>query len=100
MPRTSIALAAALLGATIASSVLVANPPPQPTPHPPAALEGSSIPLCGAVEPTYADPELYRDSPIDVANEMPTGKIRRWARFKPGFVDLWIDRDHNGCGSP
>lgn len=47
------------------------------------------------IRPTAA-PEHYRDEPVYVGNEMPTEQVRRWAEGKPGFVDLWIDRDHNG----
>ena len=43
-----------------------------------------------------AAPELYRDGPIYVANEMPTDEIRAWAEGKPGFETMWIDREHNG----
>ncbi len=27
---------------------------------------------------------------------MPVSKVKRWAKSKPGFVDVWIDRDNNG----
>lgn len=43
-----------------------------------------------------ADPSLYRDRPVYVADEMPTEAVRAWAQGKPGFEQIWIDRDHNG----
>jgi len=87
---------AAGLAAAIAASTLAADPPPQRTPHPPAALAGTSLVWCGDVETPRAVPELYEERPIYLGNEMPIGKVRRWAKSKPGFVDAWIDRDNNG----
>lgn len=43
-----------------------------------------------------AEPELYRDEPVYVANEMPVDEVRAWAASKPGFEGVWIDRSHNG----
>ena len=43
-----------------------------------------------------ADPSLYRDEPVYVADEMPTEAVREWAQGKPGFEEIWIDRDRNG----
>lgn len=94
--RLKTSVAAACLAVIAASAVLAADPPPQPTPHPPAALDGMSLTWCGDVVTPRADAEMYGDSPVYRGNEMPTDAVRRWARQKPGFVDLWIDRDHNG----
>lgn len=57
---------------------------------------GGSIPRCDAVPQIEAPPTLYRDAPIYVANEMPTDAVLAWASGKPGFEELWIDREHNG----
>ncbi len=57
---------------------------------------GSRIPLCESVEPISAPADRYRDTPIYVANEMPVDEIRAWAAARPGFEDIWIDRDHAG----
>lgn len=43
-----------------------------------------------------AAPELYRDEPVYVGNEMPTAEVQTWAQNKPGFEGIWIDRSHNG----
>ena len=43
-----------------------------------------------------ANPSLYRDTPKYVGNEMPAEAVREWAMQYPDFVDVWIDRDHNG----
>jgi hypothetical protein len=56
----------------------------------------SSIPLCRDIEPATAPDEYYRETPIYVGNEQPTERIRKWAQKKPGFQEIWIDRDHNG----
>ena len=90
------ALVVAALAGALALPALGADPPPRPTPHVPAALDGSSLAWCGDLEPTRAEPEAYRDKPVYVGNEMPAQRIRRWARTKPGFVDVWIDRERNG----
>ena len=62
----------------------------------PAALEGSSLTWCGDVEPIPLDPDAFRDTPVYVGNEQPTRKIRGWAEERPGYEDIWIDRDHLG----
>lgn len=51
---------------------------------------------CGETPLPTADPSLYRDTPKYVGNEMPTEEVRRWASQYPDFVDIWIDREHNG----
>jgi len=43
-----------------------------------------------------ADPAFYRDDPIYVGNEQPTEQVRNWAQTRPGYEDIWIDRQHNG----
>ena len=65
-----------------------------------APAHGPSGPMeianCADIEPISAAEDAYRDSPIYVANEMPTEEIQAWALGKPGFEDIWIDREHNG----
>lgn len=78
------------------NAVVAADPPPVPTPHPPSALAGTSLTWCGDTEQIYAAPDVYRDDPIYVGNEQPTARIVRWARKQPGYVDVWLDRDHLG----
>jgi hypothetical protein len=66
------------------------------TPDATHAVVSVSIPLCGDV-PDIAAPEgQYADTPMYVANEMPTDELRAWAQRKPGFEEIWIDRDHHG----
>ncbi|MDH3300883.1 MAG: hypothetical protein OES24_10285 [Acidimicrobiia bacterium] len=43
-----------------------------------------------------ADPSFYRDEPIYVGNEQPIEEVRAWASARPGYEDIWIDRDQNG----
>ena len=43
-----------------------------------------------------ADPSFYRDEPIYVGNEQPVEEVRAWASTRPGYQDIWVDRDHNG----
>ena len=54
------------------------------------------VPRCEAVPKIEASPILYRATPIYVGNEMPAEAVAAWAAGKPGFEELWIDRDHNG----
>jgi hypothetical protein len=90
---TMIAVAATSL---TMNAVMAADPPPVPTPHPPSALADTSLTWCGDTEQIYAAPDVYRDDPIYVGNEQPTARIVRWARKQPGYVDVWLDRDHLG----
>lgn len=48
-----------------------------------------------APRPT-ADEARYRDEPVYVGNEQPVEDVRAWAAEQPGFVEIWIDRDHLG----
>ena len=57
---------------------------------------GETLSLCYESALPAADPTFYRDSPKYVGNEMPTDAVREWASQYPDFVDVWIDRDHNG----
>jgi len=61
----------------------------------PPVAEGS-IPRCEDLSRISAPADWYRNSPIYVANEQPTEEIRAWAAGKPGFEEIWIDRDHLG----
>ncbi len=43
-----------------------------------------------------APDDHYRDEPVYVGNNQPTEELASWAQTKPGFEELWIDRDRNG----
>lgn len=43
-----------------------------------------------------AAPDMYRDHPIYVGNEMPVEEVAAWAATQPAFEELWIDRERNG----
>jgi hypothetical protein len=64
--------------------------------YPGGAAGGKSIPRCDTVPQIEAPAAFYRDAPIYVANEMPTDAVLAWASDKPGFEELWIDRNHHG----
>lgn len=55
-----------------------------------------SVPSCAAVPEVQGAADSYRDTPVYVANEMPVDEIRAWAGQKPGFEEIWIDRDNLG----
>jgi hypothetical protein len=57
---------------------------------------GSAIPKCDSIPAISAPESAFRDEPIYVANEMPVDEVRTWAQTKPGYADIWIDRDHGG----
>lgn len=80
---------------TAGPSTPQASAPQDSAPPTPAPAVGS-IPMCDDVPQISAPADSYRDSPIYVANEMPTERLRAWASGKPGFQDLWIDREHHG----
>jgi hypothetical protein len=65
---------------------------PSPTTEPGSMI----LPRCYESALPAADPSLYRDTPKYVGNEMPVDAVREWASQHPDFVDVWIDRDHNG----
>lgn len=64
--------------------------------YPGVPAAGSSIPRCDKVPQIEGPAAFYRDAPIYVANEMPTDDVLSWASGKPGFEELWIDREHHG----
>jgi hypothetical protein len=71
------------------------------TGEPPSSIRAESqtaaaIPLCEELPSLRAPAHFYRDSPIYVGNEIPVERLQAWARTKPGFEELWIDRDNLG----
>lgn len=66
---------------------------PPDTTQPPT---GDVILRCDEVSRPTTDPSLYGDTPKYVGNEMPVEEVRNWASRYPEFVDIWIDREHNG----
>ena len=64
--------------------------------EPSTPLAGRTIPLCEQLPRISAPADWYRDSPIYVSNEQPVEEIRAWAAGKPGFEEIWIDRDRLG----
>ena len=48
------------------------------------------------IQRVAAVPEEYEEEPVYVGNEMPIEAVRAWATSKPGFEEIWIDRDHFG----
>lgn len=68
----------------------------------PATTEGTpagttvDIPLCRDLEWITGPEEMYGDSPVYVGNEMPIEEVIAQAQNMDGFVEGWIDREHNG----
>lgn len=63
---------------------------------PSVVATSSSVPSCQEIPRISAPPDAYAGSPIYVANEMPIEDVQAWARLKPGFESIWIDRERNG----
>lgn len=82
--------------ATLVAAYLVAGCSGPPAGSLSAPDRPTSIPRCDDVPPVSAPAEAYRDTPIYVGNEMPVQAVRDWAGRQPGYVDIWIDREHNG----
>ncbi len=54
------------------------------------------FPSCADTATIAADPALYRDQPqYGNATEL-VDAVRAWASERPGFEELWLDRDHHG----
>ncbi len=103
LPGSTIAGIAVLVVAIAAAGVWLSLPRGDGSPGASAAASPTgasvaegSIPRCEALPRISAPAERYRDLPIYVANEQPTEEIRAWAAGKPGFEELWIDREHLG----
>lgn len=79
-----------ILGSLGAAPTLAASDPAT------AGSDVAAVPWCEEVPELRAPDDWYRDSPIYVANEQPTDKVRRWARSQAGYQDIWIDRERNG----
>lgn len=84
-----------LLAALIAGPAAAQSPAASAGPSP-SSVPALAVPRCEDVPEITVPAELFRDSPIYVANEQPAGPLQAWARRKPGFETLWIDRDHLG----
>lgn len=57
-----------------------------------------SLPIarCEDVPSISAPDDRYRDEPVYVGNEQPTEAVRAWAAGRPGYQEIWLDREHNG----
>ncbi|MBW3665002.1 MAG: hypothetical protein KY469_18050 [Actinobacteria bacterium] len=63
----------------------------------PSVVEGSGeVPRCEDLEPIELPSEHLRDEPVYVGNEQPVEELSAWAQSRPGFEELWIDRNHLG----
>lgn len=112
MRRASLTWAAVAVLAAACGAPPVGDTPPTTAMTPPGSTApgtstGSSptttsaqtaeiLPRCNEVHLPAANPSLYRDTPKYVGNEMPVDAVREWAEQYPDFVEIWIDREHNG----
>jgi hypothetical protein len=60
------------------------------------ALAAHGLDACDALPRLEAPADQYRDDPVYVGNEMPVDRVEAWARTRPGYQDVWIDREHRG----
>ena len=68
---------------------------PSETPAAPPP-DGGSFPSCEDVPQVSAPEAAYADTPVYVGNEMPITQVQAWARRRPGFEEIWIDRERHG----
>lgn len=107
MTRWSTVIAAAVAMALAAGACSIGSAPTDPDPgvmsaspaasHDPTAPPATAgVPWCHDLAMISAPPEAYADTPVYVGNEQPTEELQAWAATKPGFQELWLDREHNG----
>jgi hypothetical protein len=101
--RRTVSGLAVLLGAALAataSPIAAQSPDPSAEPSPVPSVSPSptpvSVPLCADLPELDLSAAPFRDTPVYVSNEQPTGALRAWARQHPGYQTLWLDRDHLG----
>lgn len=94
MRRASLTWVAVAILAAACGTPPGAQTPPTTAPDTEQPAPGPA--RCQEVELPAADPTLYRDTPTYVGNEMPVDAVREWAEQYPDFVEVWIDREHNG----
>lgn len=63
---------------------------------PERAGEEGGIARCDELAPVEVPDELVADSPVYVGNEQPVEEVMAWAADRPGFAEVWVDRDRNG----
>ncbi len=80
---------------TVTTSSVVASTTSTPSTTTPAVEVNYSVCDYDAPWPSAPD-DWYRDTPVYVGNNSPTDEVRRFVSSIPGFVDVWIDRDHLG----
>lgn len=99
MGRITLAVVVAILAAacaqTLERSPSTTAAAASPTTSAVSGADGS-IPSCSVFPRVSAPAEVYADTPIYVANEMPIEEVREWAETQPGFESIWIDRGRNG----
>lgn len=61
-----------------------------------AATADGLLPRCEDLAEVSPPAELVADGPVYVGNEQPIEQVLAWAEPRPGFEEIWIDRDRNG----
>jgi hypothetical protein len=96
-------IAAVAIGCSVGPGGSQSPPTGKPTAEPSnqpelsAISSAASLLTCDETPTLTAPASAYRDSPIYAGNpDDEVMRLRQWAATKPGFQDLWIDRDHLG----
>ncbi len=92
MRRVILVAIAGLLAACGGASDPVTDPD-EPAPRAP---NDAGVAVCEELEWFTGPEELYGDTPVYVGNEMPIEAVTAYSRGMDGFVEAWIDREHNG----
>lgn len=54
------------------------------------------LPRCDELAEVAPPADVVANGPVYVGNEQPIEEVRAWAEPRPGFAEIWIDRDRNG----
>lgn len=54
------------------------------------------LPRCDDLAEVVPPADVVADGPVYVGNEQPIEEVRAWAEPRPGFAEIWIDRERNG----
>lgn len=95
MPRFPVLCAGVAAGLVLAACGAPASTGGEAS-DPAATPPADQVPWCDDVPELAAPDQVYRDSPVYVANEQPVEEARAWAVDQGGFEDVMVDRDHNG----
>lgn len=91
-----IGLTLVLAAGLAACSSTISGPTSTPASPTTAPTTAPPLPLCADLAWFTAPEAMYADRPLYVGNEMPIEAVMGYASTMDGYVEAWIDREHNG----